>query len=391
MATPLDTEEIIADSEVKKQKKPLKLFAHLTREVTLNMCGNCGACVTACPTGAIEIIDNRISLKGKCIACGICYEQCPQLENNWDIAEKIFGKRPKPDSLGVYTEAYSVSSTSPDIQAVGHDAGTVTEILSSLLESGYIDGAVVMTTSKDPWRPWPTVARTRREVMEAAGSKYSPAPLLLGLHDAVELHGCRNIAIVGLPCQIKAVRQMQTCSMNVPQITDSIKFTIGLFCTRVFPYDKTYKKILEEEMGIDLSNVAKFDIKKGNFTIYQKGQDKIEIPVKALRKYSAEHCKVCLDFASELADISVGNVGSPSGKTTVMIRSDAGKEAFTQARRGQNLKTTPLKNVRPGIKSVKKLSQMKKKQNMIEINRRKGKDAQLLPTWLQDSASKESE
>ena len=142
---------------------------------------------------------------------------------------------------------------------------------------------------------------------------------------------------------------------------------------------------MEDELGIGLGEVAKFDISKGNFIIYRKSKPKREIAVESLSKYACEHCLVCLDFAAELADISIGSVGSPSGRTTILLRTEVGKEAFTQARRGQHLDAVPLKGVKPGIGLVKKLSAKKKRVNMAEINRRRNK-GKPLPLWLREES-----
>ena len=37
-------------------------------------------------------------------------------------------------------------------------------------------------------------------------------------------------------------------------------------------------------------------------------------------------CSVCKDFSAELADISVGSVGSAAGYSTVLVRSGIGEE-----------------------------------------------------------------
>jgi len=39
-------------------------------------------------------------------------------------------------------------------------------------------------------------------------------------------------------------------------------------------------------------------------------------------------CHFCTDFTSELADISVGMVGSPDGYSTVIVRSQKGEGLF---------------------------------------------------------------
>ncbi|PPA79739.1 MAG: Ferredoxin [ANME-2 cluster archaeon HR1] len=40
-------------------------------------CGYCGACVSVCPTGAIELIETWIVVDDTCNNCGICSRICP--------------------------------------------------------------------------------------------------------------------------------------------------------------------------------------------------------------------------------------------------------------------------------------------------------------------------
>ena len=46
---------------------------------------------------------------------------------------------------------------------------------------------------------------------------------------------------------------------------------------------------------------------------------------------SSQGCGPCFDFASELADISVGSVGSSDGWSTVLTRTDAGEKLYSSA------------------------------------------------------------
>ncbi|MCD4845151.1 MAG: 4Fe-4S binding protein [Methanosarcinales archaeon] len=40
-------------------------------------CGYCGACVSVCPMGAIELIETWIVVDDTCNNCGICSRLCP--------------------------------------------------------------------------------------------------------------------------------------------------------------------------------------------------------------------------------------------------------------------------------------------------------------------------
>lgn len=40
-------------------------------------CGYCGACVSVCPPGALELIEAYIEVDDSCTDCGICAKICP--------------------------------------------------------------------------------------------------------------------------------------------------------------------------------------------------------------------------------------------------------------------------------------------------------------------------
>ena len=49
----------------------------LTVKVNRFKCGYCGACVSVCPTGALELIETWIEVDKTCTDCGICAKICP--------------------------------------------------------------------------------------------------------------------------------------------------------------------------------------------------------------------------------------------------------------------------------------------------------------------------
>lgn len=66
-------------------------------KVIKEKCVGCGACVSACPFDAIEIIDKKAVIGDKCTACGSCIEVCP--------VEAIF-KEEEKEKKGVNIEDY---------------------------------------------------------------------------------------------------------------------------------------------------------------------------------------------------------------------------------------------------------------------------------------------
>jgi ferredoxin len=41
------------------------------------VCGYCGACVSVCPEGALELVDAYLTVGDGCRDCGICARICP--------------------------------------------------------------------------------------------------------------------------------------------------------------------------------------------------------------------------------------------------------------------------------------------------------------------------
>jgi coenzyme F420 hydrogenase subunit beta len=78
-----------------------------------------------------------------------------------------------------------------------------------------------------------------------------------------------------------------------------------------------------------------------------------------------------LDYTSELADISIGGVGSPAGRSTVLIRNEKGKDIFEGVIEKGYVEAVPLEEVKPGIGLVKRLANTKKTKNMEEVSKRK--------------------
>lgn len=360
-----------------------KTFGHLYTEVIKpGLCTGCGACVASCQFDALDIANHKPKPVGKCEGCNFCYYECPQTGDPAKLMEHVFGQvSPDPD-IGVYREALSVKTKDQKIRKKCQDGGAVTSILTWLLKKDFIDGAVVIGFEGESWKPEPKVALTRDEIIQCAGTKYTPGPILLGLRDAVDLYSKERLALVGTPCQIKAVRMMQFGDRAFYHLTDSLKLTVGLFCMESFYHEKL-KKFVEKKLEIPLESVSKFDIKKGNFVVYPKLGSERGVEVKTLKDCVNTSCSVCLDFTSELADISVGAVGSPPGRSTVLVRTEVGAEAFKVARNDSKLGVKPLDSVKPGIGLVKRVSR-RKKDSAENVLKRRAKYGRPLPPWMKE-------
>ena len=334
-----------------------KVFGHLLLEVIRpERCVACGACISVCPVEAISFVDGLPKLTGKCTACGTCYLSCPRAEHEiGELEVTHLGRKRGADEIssGVIRGAYAVRTLRSDL--VGHvqDGGAVT----SLLLNSIADGISVVVAGIDEgnvWSPVPMLARDEEKVIACAGTKYTSTPMLLGLMEA-DKEGGGSVVLVSTPCQIHGLRRRQQ------QIKNDKTFAIGLFCMETFDYNRLMSYLREQ--GVDPKQVKKFEIKGGKFIAHREGQAPFEVKIKRLKELSRPCCRICQDYTSELADLSVGNVGSPDGWSTVLVRSEKGEAALKSAEKRGLIEVKPLSDYQPGMSLVIKLSDLKKREN----------------------------
>jgi coenzyme F420 hydrogenase subunit beta len=343
-------------------QKP-KLFGSLISEVlNRDLCTFCGACVASCPVYILQMQGEKPTMKGKCELCQVCYYSCSAAEFPREEVEKaIFGQtRTAEEPIGIYKTITNALSKKEEILQRSQDGGVVTSILGYALESGKVDAAVVICTDKQvPWKSIPGVAVDYGDVLNAAGTKYTPAPALIGLMSATQEYGKKKVAIVGTPCQIRSYRRMQTSLLGASKLASAVSLAIGLFCMESYRYDQFLGDYLRTK-NIDLSKVTRFAIKKGKFRVYTEGQEILTVSIKELDEFVRSSCKVCEDFTAEFADISVGGVGCPEGWCTVIARTTRGQEFLSEAEKNGWIELKPIDHGKFGMEQVLRLSASKK-------------------------------
>ncbi len=305
-------------------------FSFLKRDVLNNrMCCLCGTCAAFCDKIEIKTSENELKpvlVEEYDTICGMCYAFCPRTFLPLsEIEARIFGeeearKKEEGDVLGIYRSCYAVRSKKGDIK--GQDGGAVTSLLAYALEAGIVDCAVT-TTSDDQWRPIPKVAKSYEDLKQSAGTKYTIYPGVVGIKDAMEAGG-EHIGFVGLPCQIQGLRKVQTSEQPYEVGKERIKLLIGLFCMENFK--EGLLDFVKAKLSLDLERVRKFDIKGKEFLVYYDKGKSYGIALDEIKPYESEGCSVCADYTAELADISVGSVGSEEGWSTVFARTKTGEE-----------------------------------------------------------------
>lgn len=168
------------------------------------------------------------------------------------------------------------------------------------------------------------------------------------------------MAIVGTPCQILAAAKMDKFMEEFP-----VDLKLGLFCMENFSY--SYMKELLKDYDVDINDVNQCRIEKGHLWLYLKDKT-VKIPLDKAKKCMRKNCQVCMDFTSELSDVSIGSVGSPEGWSTLIIRTEKGLELVEAAEKNNVIEIKPIGE--GGLKIMEKLANEKKSKNKAEIAKR---------------------
>jgi coenzyme F420 hydrogenase subunit beta len=325
--------------------------------VNSGKCLGCGACVLVCPFNCLEYVGEKPSLVKECKVCGICAQACPQYE--WSlpkIENFVFGReRRAGEEFGIYRKLAIARTTDNEILKVCQDGGVVTAILLFALKKGIIDGAIVTKKEqKRPFYPRPTLATSAEEILQSGGTKYFYSPNILALAEAIKQKKS-SIAFVGTPCQIRAIRKMQT--MRLKKYVAPLKLLIGLACSECFSYEELMKNYVRGKLGIDLNRLKKINV-KGKMLIALDSET-VSIPLAEVKQYARGSCRFCGDFSSELADISVGGLGL-EGWTFVILRTEKGEDLFSNVERNGAIKTRDVSIEANALNLLNKLSKKKR-------------------------------
>lgn len=173
-----------------------------------------------------------------------------------------------------------------------------------------------------------------------------------------------KVALIGTPCHMVAATKMNSFSDFLGETSLDLK--IGLFCMENFSY--SYMKKLLEKYDVDMKDVTECRVEKNFMWFYLTEDRLVKIPLKEAKSCMRKNCQVCMDFTSELSDISVGSVGSPEGWSTVIVRTEKGLKLLKDAQKDNYIKTKPLSD--SGLRIIERLANKKKKENKEEITKR---------------------
>ena len=158
-------------------------------------------------------------------------------------------------------------------------------------------------------------------------------------------------AVVGLPCQIRAVRKAELINTK---LKSRITLHLGIFCGSSSTFGAT--RFLLKRLGIAETEVQ--DIKyrcegwPGHLTV-QTSEGKISTDYRdyydcRFGAFIPWRCTLCSDHTNELADVSFGDAWLPefaddmTGTSVIISRSDSGEDILHRMLRRNIIDLTPI-------------------------------------------------
>jgi coenzyme F420 hydrogenase subunit beta len=345
-----------------------------TEVVTSGLCTGCASCIVACPYDVLSYDTEQsryrpfhIDAEGgreDCThgqrGCTLCTRACPRFRS-WEseIDTYLFGRAREEDEIsGVAMDSLLVRTTDPEIAKAGQDGGLVSAMLIWALEHDVADAALVSYLEGDgsSWRAIPGVARTRDDVLRAAGSRYTYSANPLAYVEATDL-GAERIALVGMSCQASAPAVM--AARKAGKVARRFVLSIGLLCSKTFT-DSIFDELLGARYGIKREEITKMNI-KGALLVWTRDGEEHRIPLKEAHGWTREGCKQCPDFAAEHADISAGGIGVDNDWTLAIVRTERAAELLGQMRAAGVVEVRPASDDETVLPLLAKLSRVSRR------------------------------
>ena len=241
----------------------------------------------------------------------------------------------------------------PRCSPQGQDGGLVSAILLWCLDHDRIDAALVSFLEGDgsTWKAIPGLARTREEILAAAGSRYTYSANTLAYVEAVE-SGAERLALVGMSCQASIPGVMR--ARKAGKAGRRLALSIGLLCSKTFD-DAIFDELVRSQVRPGPGRHRE-DEHQGRLPDLDARRRLPRDPAQGMPRWTREGCKTCPDFAAEHADISTGGIGAFNDWTLTLVRTDAGREIIDGMIADGVIETRPGDDDPGAIALLRKLS-----------------------------------
>jgi coenzyme F420 hydrogenase subunit beta len=275
-----------------------------------------------------------------CTDCGIsrssqpkdCGQACQFIAPDYPRLEaQVHGRAREPQRdderfFGVYQRMLRATliPASPGAQWTG----ITTRLAERLLETGAVDAVLTMAPDpQDRWRPVPVLVTRSEGMSQCRGMRMGYAPLLALIEPAKQM-GYTRLAVIGIPCQIYALRALER------QLGLERLYVIGTPCSDNTSTERFHQflALIAAQTQDDPANITYLEF-LADYHVelrYADGrQRKVPFLMLPLSDLPADFfpmtCRTCVDYTNSLADITVGYMGG-EGAQWLLVRNSRGEE-----------------------------------------------------------------
>jgi coenzyme F420 hydrogenase subunit beta len=202
--------------------------------------------------------------------------------------------------------------------------GIATRIGERLLETAAVDAVLAVAPHPDDvWRPQPVLVTRAEDMAACRGMRMGYAPLLALLEPAAA-RGYRRIAVIGIPCQVYALRALER-ELGLDRL-----YVIGTPCS-----DNTTTENFHRFLALlaeDPATITYLEF-RADYHVelrFADGRTReipfLQLPISQLpRDFFPLTCRTCVDYTNVLADVTVGYMGG-QGEQWLLVRNERGEE-----------------------------------------------------------------
>jgi coenzyme F420 hydrogenase subunit beta len=352
-----------------EKKDKLIAFNDLERMIIEpGFCTLCGACEAACPVHAIKVEHDKPQRLHDCSehldSCPICYDICPHTDALLFDTLKFVADAPhRRESLGYYKKILLAHATNPTLRDASRSGGVVTALLNFAITEKIIDSAIVSeASSRVPIKIQPSINLVPDDTLSAVDAKIVPSAVAETFGRAVFEHGKVNIAFVGIPCHIIALRKLEAWQHK---LMDSLQITIGLSCLWTFSLGRLLEYLLNEH-NVAANEIQNVDLTANEYVITTENGI-VQIPLSEAKPHIMNRCRTCTYFTSQLADLSISGAGPLKDWSIVIIRTNKGENFFNMAVKQGVITTKKIETEPEALAHLLQLATYKRDSALQEI------------------------
>lgn len=308
----------------------MSLRSEISQVIDRQICVGCGACAVVAPNAIKMVRDSDGAMVARVVndeaLTSLPSGVCPfnnYAPNEDAHSERLWPNMRKHPSIGRFASCWAGHVVEGDFRAKGSSGGLTSWLAAEILKTGFVKAVLhvyprVSGQANDLF--YYSISRTPEEVSHGAKSRYFSVSMDAALREVLTKK--EDFAFIGVPCYIKAVRNLACYD---PEISKRLKLCLSLICGHMKA--SSFAESLAWQLGVPPGRLQNVDFRVklpgraansyGFSAISQNGNEFFEPMTKlAGRSWDAGYhrlraCDYCDDVFGETADVTLGDAWLP--------------------------------------------------------------------------------